>query len=382
VTAAFAPRVRGVALLLAAGLAARASAQVEVELALRADQHGGGPPALVWARDHLPHFAPGLADPRAALRVRLHAGGISAEPGADRPDDPYLRGRIVAPGGDALAVRCDATGYETWEGSAAAAAGCPQVLALLAATDAARPAGALTWVDFAALLGNLTAGVELDSPVGLLLALGGAECGDLVLRAAARGDRFTLEGRSRGGVVFPAILLALAAPRGDASAAEEQRWIALAFAARDARREEAAMQLARFGSREGERCLRALLHAGLDTRLRAIEALARRGAAEALPDVVAASRRDAASAAAAAAALAALWDRCPEPTRARVRAEVADEPQLASTLARVDAAPRVAGPGAVRAPGRAAGRPVLAAVLAVLAVGLLLRVLRPVQRIS
>jgi hypothetical protein len=168
----------------------------------------------------------------------------------------------------------------------------------------------------------------------LLSTLGAAECGELIVRALAFGSYVMLEGRSRGGLALPAILVA-AARRHAAPLSEEQRWIALAFAARDDRREEAALQLARFASPPSERCLLALLHGQDFAAACAFEALARRGACDALPQMAALpalARRDPV----AVAALATLWPSCSPEQRSATRAQLAGNADLLAVVDRLD----------------------------------------------
>jgi hypothetical protein len=317
----------------AALLAAAASAQT-LTLHFRPDPQRAGPPALVWLREELPRLLAADVDPSAGLRLRLEGERVQAAPDDAAPGTLYLAGELTLPAGT-FTIACDETGYEVWRGPRRVAEASPVLRDLLACTDAARPAGATTWVDVAVLVGLSGPGYEPESPLGVVSTLGASECGDLWLRATTAGDVLELHGRSRGGLTLPAVLLLLARRRAADPAAEEHRWIALAFAARDSRREEAALQLARFASADSERCLRALLHADPATRERAIESLARRGIGSALPSLVAAGG-DQHTKAAAAAALATLWPGCSPEERQAARARLGRASPLHEAIDRAE----------------------------------------------
>ena len=189
-----------------------------------------------------------------------------------------------------------------------------------------------------------------------------------------------MEGRSRGGLTWPALLLALARHQGNLAIDQEQRWITLAYAARDSRRQEAGMQLARFASSASDRCLRALLRADDASRVRAIESLARRGAADALPAMLAAAHGDDDALAAASAAVAALWGGCSDDVRRAARTRAAADPALLAAITRVEHAAMIAGFGSASLPQptvAASGTPRTgwASLLALTALAILGRVL-------
>ncbi len=352
-----------------------------LDVRLRADPESRGPPALVWARQQLNLWAPELADVRAGVRVRISASGVRASPDDEEiPAGAYMVGRIATADGANLALHCDADGYETWRGDRAAAERCAPVSDFLTSTDVLRPGDNATWLDVAVLVGLSGTGFETEAPTGLLLTLGAAECGELLLRATTQGDQLLVEGRSRGGLTWPALLLALARQPSNLAIDHEQRWITLAYAARDSRRQEAGMQLARFASRASDRCLRALLRADDASRVRAIESLARRGAADALPAMLAAAQGDDDARAAVSAAVASLWPDCSDNVRRTARTRAAADPALLAVITRVEHAAMLAGIGTASMPSPTVAPPGAprtgwASLLALTALALLGRVL-------
>jgi len=321
------------------------AARPRVELVLAPDPEGHGPPALVFARAQLHRFG---IDPRqsgAGLVLTIDQRGVSARlDTAPLPAAAYLTGTITTEAGGTVSFSCDAAGHETWRGAAAAFTGAP-LREVLACTDLGRPIGKSVWLDVPVLVGSLATAAETGSPVGLLLTLGAAECGELIARADQDGDDLVVTGCSRGGLALPALLLVVArADAGDLG--EEERWMALSFAARDSRRDEAALQLARFASPRTERCLLALLQSEDLTRGCALEALARRRACAALPAMVATPAFAAESDPVALAALATLWPTCSAEQRRAARIQLAANPMLLAAvddLARPAIGPPLAG---------------------------------------
>lgn len=366
-------------ILGAAALALLASprAQVRLDLRLAPDPAHRGPPGLVFARTQLARFGVGDIDPDAGVLLAVDSDGVVAHAdAAPIATGVYLEGRITTARGT-IAVQCDDSGRETWRGGAAAFDAEP-LRAFAASTDVARPLGKTAWLDVAVLVGVLGTGIETESPIGLLLTLGAAECGELIVRASRADDELVYEGRSRGGLTLPALLTALARRHSASPLPDEDRWIALAFAARDSRREEAALQLARFPSAASERCLLALLHGQDFVRTCALEALARRRAGGALPEMAATAAfadRDPV----ALAALVTLWPTCSADQRRRTRAELAANPALLDALDDAGAPHRPRGAGAVdTGPTRGAGsdwrRRAALLVLTLSALGLFWRV--------
>lgn len=342
--------------VLALALVGATSAQARLDVRLAADPTQSGPPALVFARQQLPRFALHAAalDVDTGLTLVVDAHGVHVAPdSASLPASVYLQGAITTADGTTVTLACDFDGHETWRGSAPAFSAAP-LRDFVACTDCWRPIGRTAWLDIAVLVGMLGTGVETESPLGLMLTLGAAECGELIVRGSTDGDQWVLEGRSRGGLVLPALLTHLAQRYDDGRRTEEQRWIALAFAARDSRREEAAIQLARFHSAASERCLLALLHAPDFARVRAIEALARRGASAALPKMAATSAFAAEHDTVAMAALATLWPACSPEQRRTTRALLAANPALLDHVDRLDQPVRTAGVGGDSNPERGA----------------------------
>lgn len=344
---------RSLARSLALALALpQAHAQATLDLRLAADPARLGPPGLVFARGQIEKIT-GLATD-SGVQTWLAAGATGVRAGRDAgpplPDGVYLAGTLTTAEGDAVTIACDFAGRETWSGPSDVLTR-PGLRRLLDCLDAARPLGTTVWVDVAVLVGNLAVGFETESTRGLLTTLGATECGELVLHAGAGAGGVVLEGRSRGGVLLPLLLLHLAGVGHDLAAVEERRWIALAFAGRDARREEAVLQLARFRSPDSERCLLALLHQADFARTCALAALAGRGESGALPRMAATPAFDAGADAAAAAALATLWSACSPQERRLTLRELARNAELSALVGRLDA-PATAGHGAAVLPAQ------------------------------
>jgi hypothetical protein len=287
------------------------------------------------------------------------------------PIDGALRARIEIDG-HALDATCDAQGLETWRAPRGLALRTPPLQALATELDLARAPGPV-WLDVAALIGGRAAGVQMESPLGRLLTLGAVECGDLIVQLHAEGDDIVVRGRSRGGLVLPALLLHLAA-RSTPPPTPAQAWQALAYAARDSRREEAALQLAFSTDVSALPTLRSLLFARDAVQGRAAEALARRSDPTALvPLARALQTTTPTQRAALETAIATLWPRAPAALRSRARMDA----PATLTVALGQATPRLTAIGLLAA--RA-----LTAILLMIAAAWLLSALRaaPAHRTS
>jgi hypothetical protein len=187
--------------------------------------------------------------------------------------------------------------------------------------------------DMAVLAGHL-AGPRIDGDPHAELATLAALCGDLTF-TAWRTDRYLrVRGRSEGGLLLPAMLIArLSGDRNAPLAALPLR----AFSARDGDRGEAIRQLLRGEEAVATRTLRSLLLADDELRLSAIDTLIRRHATDELPRIVAAARPGMPLATQAAIdALQELWiDASPE---ARQRTKEALARSSAPDLRRIDPA--------------------------------------------
>jgi hypothetical protein len=168
------------------------------------------------------------------------------------------------------------------------------------------------------LVGHLAGGLLDGDPRAELLRLGASWCGDTTWLAWRTDRHVRVRGRSDGGLMLPAVLLAIAAADG----AGNPTSLALrAFAGRDADRTEATRQLGRDDRALQQETLHALLQAEDSVRLTAIDALVRHGAAEQLPDIVAAAGPERPLATLAAAdAVRSLWPGASPQTRQETRA--------------------------------------------------------------
>lgn len=149
------------------------------------------------------------------------------------------------------------------------------------------------------------------------------------------GDDVVVIGRSRGGLLLPALLLHLAA-QSTPTPSSTQAWQLLAYAARDSRREEATLHLGRAEDPTAADALRSLLFATDMACGRAAEALARRREPEALAQLTRAVRTATPTQRPALeAAVATLWPLADEDERRRARVDAA--PGLADSMSQAPA---------------------------------------------
>lgn len=221
----------------------------------------------------------------------------------------------------------------------------------------------------AVLAGHLAGVLAEGDPRAELLRLGASGCGDLTWIAWHDGTQLRVRGRSEGGLMLPALLLLLA----DDGRARDDGLALRAFAARDHERDEAARQLGLSRHPHSVATLRAMLHGDDTTRLTAIDALTRRGAAEELPAIVAAADDTTPLATLAAAdALRSLWIDASPLARQRTRAAIAQSASLDLRRIDLEALPRRVTAPAGPPPTATADRPTIALVwLSLSAFGLL-----------
>ena len=313
--------LRAAVLALAAVAAPGQHEQVVLDVAIAAAPHRTRLPALVWLCERgLPAVLdrPTPVDPRGPLRVTIAGGTVSvaalAQPLAD---GVVVQGACSSGEGPRALFTCSVDGIEDWFVPAGFVVPAPwsELLGELRALQPDVPRTVAT----AVLVGHLAGGLADGDPRAELLRLGASLCGDVTwLGWTAKGST-RVRGRSDGGLLLPAALVALAQQGGRACDGHGLR----AYAARDAARTEAARQLVR-GDDGALAPLRAMLHADDATRLAAIDALVRRGAAEELPAIVAAAAPDAPWATLGATeALALLWPAASPLARQRARAAIA-----------------------------------------------------------
>ncbi len=311
-----------------------ATGQSGIAIHLPADPSHRGPPALVQARAMLPEFGAAAHDPFSALLLELDGDGLRVQPDSSTTAAGLaLRAKITVDGEEIHAV-CDQGGLETWRASRGRALRTPPLRALAAQLDLVRAPGPV-WFDVAALVGGRMAGVQMESPLGRLGTLGAVECGDLVVQLDKEGDDVVVIGRSRGGLLLPALLLHLAA-QSTPTPSSTQAWQLLAYAARDSRREEATLHLGRAEDPTAADALRSLLFATDMACGRAAEALARRREPEALAQLTRAVRTATPTQRPALeAAVATLWPLADEDERRRARVDAA--PGLADSMSQAPA---------------------------------------------
>lgn len=267
-----------------------------------------GVPAIAWLCERfLPTLAnwPDDLDPTASFAVTLDASGIRVHATAEPvPAGEVLRGALTfADPTQLLTFACDVHGGERWFVPTGLQLPAAQA-SLLRALDADVIDQPRT-VSAPITAGHLAGGLLPEDPRAVALQLGSALCGDVTWIAWRSHDGLQVKGRSDGGLMLPAMLLAAAAADGpDAASALLLR----AFGGRDGDRAEAVRQLGRDDVEADTATLCAMLSAEDEVRLCAIDALVRRGASDCLPEIVAsADPRTPWSQLAAADAVLELW---------------------------------------------------------------------------
>jgi len=331
----------------------------------------GAVPAIAWFAEHwLP--AHGTKAQGAALErtFALHgtpSGLVAATTRTEPGKDLVAAGSCRLGDGAPLLWQCRTDGTEDWfvpAGFALPAAW----LSRLRALDA-DVLGQPRTLATAVLAGHLAGGLAEGDPRAELLRLCASECGDLTWIAWHDGAQLRVRGRSEGGLLLPTLLLLFA----DDGRQRDDGLALRAFAARDHERDEAARQLGLSPSPNSVATLRAMLHGDDTTRLCAIDALTRRGAADELPAIVAAAGETAPLATLAATdALRSLWVDASPIARQRTRAAIAQSASLDLRRIDLDALPRRASTPAAPAPDATADRSTIALVwLSLSAFGLL-----------
>lgn len=317
------PRAFAAALALAGAAAAQDGLPpaLRVDAAIAAAPHRGRVPALAWfVETWLPRHARFPADlaPHDALQLTWQDGRLRVQPlAAPLPTDVVAAGALSLAAAAPALWRCAVDGTEDWY--VPADFDLPTAwrdrLGALALTALDRPRTLATGV----LVGHCAGGLADGDPRRDLLQSGATACGDITWLAWRSRDVLRVRGRSDGGLALPAALLLLAGTGGAASDALAVR----AYAARDAERADAARQLGRRGDPAGLPALRAMLFADEESRLAAIDALVRTGAAGELPAIVAAAEPDLRAATLGALdALQLLWPGADAGARQRTRAAI------------------------------------------------------------
>jgi hypothetical protein len=356
------PQGLGAALLLVF-LPGALPAQTRLEIAFAAGAASHGPPALAWLCGTLlpdrPEW-PADLDHGASFVVRLDGDGLAIAPNAVRlPAGAVAVGAIDLGAAQRVLTCCGRDGTEDW--FVPAATPLPprdrEILHELRCDQLGR----CHTIDCAATIGHRL-GASADEPEIDSLQLAAALCGEVTWRVWSTPAQLRVRGRSDGGLLLPALLLALADRRGNGTT---DALPLCAYVARDGERGEAVRQLARAEVTDRP-ALHSMLHGGDELRLCAIDSLVRLGASEELPRIVAAASTDMPLASLAAAdAIAALWPSSTATTRQRTRVALA-----ASPIAQLRRLSLAHGDGA--APAAAAGQqqPGLLLLLLVTAIGL------------
>lgn len=344
-----------------------------VDVAIAGGASRGTVPAWAWLCEQflpaLPAWPPGL-DPTGPIAVTLTSAGLRIAPTAVQlPADVVAAGSASFGAGPPLCWRCNLRGNEDWyvpDGFVL-----PDTWRTLLRAVAADALDVPHTVAVPVLAGHL-AGALLDGDRrATALRLGAAQCGELTWLAWANGRELRVRGRSDGGVMLPAVLLALATIDGSGT----PRALGLrAFGARDGDRGEAARQLGRDDRPADLATLRCLLQADDALRLTAIDALVRQRAADELPRIVAAAAAEMPWATLAAGdALRALWADASPAVREATRAALQRSDSVALRGIDVDALPapgaRRGGPPAAPNAAEAAPHVRVLVALGLLAIG-------------
>lgn len=331
----------------------------------------GAVPAIAWFAEHwLPAhgtMAQGVSLERTFALHGSPSGLVVATTRTEPGKDLVAAGSCRLGDGAPLLWQCRTDGTEDWFVPAdfVLPAAWLSRLRTLDADVLGQPRTLAT----AVLAGHLAGGLAEGDPRAELLRLCASECGDLTWLAWHDGAQLRVRGRSEGGLLLPALLLLFA----DDGRSRDDGLALRAFAARDHERDEAARQLGLSPSKHSVTTLRAMLHGDDTTRLCAIDALTRRGAAEELPAIVAAADETAPLATLAATdALRSLWVDASPLARQRTRAAIAQSTSLDLRRIDLDALPRRAAAPAAPAPTSTADRTTIALVwLSLTAFGLL-----------
>ena len=370
-------RALAVVAALSGAPAAQSPPDARVHVAFAAAPQRNAVPALAWlCEQHLPQQRawPADLDPRRPFALTLTADGVAIAPTAvELPRDVAASGTCEVGGGPALTFRCASDGSEDWFVPAGFVlpAAWRRVVEELDGMELGVP----RTVNAAVLAGHVVGGLADGDPRATVLRVGAAACGDVTWFAWSTPDHVRVRGRSDGGLTFPAALLLLAAADGPRTHGLSLR----AFAARDADRVEAARQLVRADETDALPALRALLCSDDRTRLAAIDALVRLGAADELPGIVAAGGAAHPWASLAATdAVRMLWQDASPEARRRVNMAIAgSDSVLLRSLPTHSMATRPPSPPPPLPDGSAGGAQVRALVwlglIAVFVLGLLAR---------
>jgi len=293
-----------------------------VRVAFRAGAADAGATGIAWLCDtYLPSRPEWPADlpAGAAFLATLSKAGLRIEATQiPLPEGTLAAGSLQLGDGPLAFGACTEDGIEDWY--VPRSMQLPTTwLSALRELDADLLAQPRT-LDAAALSGHLT-GPAPDGDPNRSLAQLGAMCGEVTFTAWHAGDHLRVRGRSDGGLLLPALLIAtLQKARPVGLAAVSLR----AFAARDGDRTEAARQLVGTEPQLAKKTLRALLLGNDELRLTAIDTLVRRRASEELPRIVGAAIPAMPLASAAAAdALRSLWIEASPAVRQQTRAALA-----------------------------------------------------------
>lgn len=331
-------------------------------------------PALVWLGEQwLPArpFWPRGMDPRAPFQLRwTNDGVVITRLQQELAPETAVTGSLTLGEAVPMVIHCASSGIEDWYVPRAIRwpSSWLQRLAELDALVLDVPRTLAT----AVVVAHVAGAMAPDDPLTQLLGAAGAACDETTWIAWGERETIRIRGRSEGGLLLPAALLALATRNSP----EMRGYLVRAFGGRDGDRAEATRQLAHSDQPDATDTLRALLHADDRTRLVAIDTLVRREAAGELPAIVAAGTPQSPWATLAAReALERMWCLATPEIRQRTRAALAKS--TSAELRGIDLERLATNAGARTPPVAVAPRPVRAmAWLGCCAIGLCIWLLR------
>lgn len=334
-----AKRLLTTALLLGGAVAQAPTADFTVQVAFARAALRGAVPAIAWlCEQELPSRPewPENLDADRPFAVEWTAHGLRVLPlRLPLADGIAASGACRLGDGPSLLWQCTHDGIEDWFVPLDLVL--PTAWRVLLHDLDADVLGTPRTITLSVVVGHLAGGLADGDPRAEFLQLGASQCGDVTWFAWRTTTHVRVRGRSEGGLMLPALLTLLAHSDGPAPSPLAVR----AYAARDGERPEATRQLGVATAPANVETLRDLLHADDTTRLCAIDALIRRGAADELPFIVAAGEEQMPLAAMAAAdALRALWIDASPLTRQQTRTALQHSDCLALRSLDLDALPR------------------------------------------
>lgn len=267
-----------------------------VHAAIAAATHRKQVPAIAWlCEEFLPSLPqwPADLDPQQPLALSLSLTGlqiratdVTVPPGAVAVGT-FSFAAATANEDNAIAWRCDHNGHERWH--VPKQMQLPHTWRNLLHTLEADLVGTARTLSVPVIAGHLAGGMADGDPAAAALRLCPSLCGDATWMSTQHDGYLEVRGRSGGGLMLPAALVAIAIVDGGG---ELSTLSMRAFAARDGDQAEAARQLGRSDRTVDVATLRSLLRGDDPVRLTAIESLVRHRQSQELVNIIAAARAD------------------------------------------------------------------------------------------